>query len=994
MSERPAAVANAPDRDRSRRRVAGDHLLGLRVAMLRLRTLGGLSIESDRDSPSHVPEQRRQMALLALLALARDRCVSRDRLLGYLWPESDEARARHALAQALHALRRDLRCDALVLGTAELRLNPEAITSDAADFEDALDRHEPERAASLYRGPFLDGFHISNAPDFDRWADGERMRLGRQYRGALEALAAAAERRGDVSAAAGWWRRLAELDPLDGGSALGLMRALARAGDRVGALRYAHVHESLLREELDIAPEPAVAALVERLRTESAALRDDHDARASAADAASRGLVSPVSPPASAGDLPNAEEQPSAMVTRRAPFRSPLARWLILPAAAAIVGAAVVATALARRSSARAATVIAVGTIRQYGGTDTSNLTRALGDLLATNLARVPRLQVVSNTRMHELLGQLREHTAPEAAVARAARRAGATEMVEGTLYRLPDGSMRLNMQRVDLATGSVQSAYSVAGADPYVLADRSTAELAARFGVRVESLRVVDVTTGHPIAYRLYEEGLRAFYQYHDIAAAQRLFTAALVEDSTFAMAAYYAYLAESILDPQSSSEKNPHLAQAMRMADRATDRERLMLRAAWLQVWHDPSHLAVAETLVTRYPTEPDGRYWLGVGLMWSGDFLGSLAQLRRVVAMDSLSLRGATALCRACDAIHSIIDAYLNIDSVAAAERTAREYTRIRPRSADSWALLYNVLVAGGRYEEAQSVRRTLDRIEPTTPDARAFAQALIALRKGDFADADGLLAELERDTNSVWHADGAWYSAISLRYQGRVREALEVGRHNPVVAAQVLHEQGRWREAAALFDSVAQHPPFEPWQRGRVARHRAWYLTHSATARAAAGDTSTLAAIADSVEVIATQSAYGRDRRLHHHVRGLLLAARGRWSEAESMFRRALYSPTFGYTRTNLELGRVLLARRRPGEAIAILRPALRGSLEASNLYVTHTELHELLARAYDEAGQPDSAAAHYRWVVNAWRGADPQFRPRREVARRRLVALGR
>jgi hypothetical protein len=68
---------------------------------------------------------------------------------------------------------------------------------------------------------------------------------------------------------------------------------------------------------------------------------------------------------------------------------------------------------------------------------------------------------------------------------------------------------------------------------------------------------------------------------------------------------------------------------------------------------------------------------------------------------------------------------------------------------------------------------------------------------------------------------------------------------------------------------------------------------------------------------------------------------------------------------------------------------VLQSALRGPLEASNLYVTRTELHELLARAWEASGRPDSAAAHYRAVVAAWRQADPEFRARREAARARL-----
>jgi len=90
----------------------------------------------------------------------------------------------------------------------------------------------------------------------------------------------------------------------------------------------------------------------------------------------------------------------------------------------------------------------------------------------------------------------------------------------------------------------------------------------------------------------------------------------------------------------------------------------------------------------------------------------------------------------------------------------------------------------------------------------------------------------------------------------------------------------------------------------------------------------------------------------------------------------------------------ELARSLLALERPGEAVAVLQAALRGGLDASNLYVTRTELHELLAPGLRPAGMPDSPAVHYLAVAPAWSRADPPFKPRLAAARAWLARHGR
>ncbi|MEW5919075.1 MAG: BTAD domain-containing putative transcriptional regulator, partial [Gemmatimonadota bacterium] len=232
--------------------------------MVRLRTLGGLTIEN-HPFDEGIAAQRRPLALLAVLALAGPRGVSRDKIVALLWPDSDNERARNSLSQALTFLRRHFG-DEIVLGSGDLSLNSHVVTSDVAEFESHLAAGDLEAAANMYHGPFLDGVHIRNAPDFERWVDGERRRLQHSLGNVLDRLATAASDRGEYSVAVAWARKGANLAPTDSRAALSLMKALAASGDQAGALEHYRIHEALVRQDLDIAPDPTLQHFVSELR--------------------------------------------------------------------------------------------------------------------------------------------------------------------------------------------------------------------------------------------------------------------------------------------------------------------------------------------------------------------------------------------------------------------------------------------------------------------------------------------------------------------------------------------------------------------------------------------------------------------------------------------------------------------------------------------------------------------------------------------------------
>src|SRR5688500_10271708 len=145
--------------------------------VLRLKTLGALAVTRDGRSVAGAANQPRRLAMLALLARAGDGGVGRDRLIATLWPDIEEERARRNLTHALYALRRDLGDEDAIQGAKDLRLDTERIGVDVREFADAIAQGRLAHAASLYGGPFLDGFFLSGVPEFERWADDERQAL-------------------------------------------------------------------------------------------------------------------------------------------------------------------------------------------------------------------------------------------------------------------------------------------------------------------------------------------------------------------------------------------------------------------------------------------------------------------------------------------------------------------------------------------------------------------------------------------------------------------------------------------------------------------------------------------------------------------------------------------------------------------------------------------------------------------------------------------------
>jgi DNA-binding SARP family transcriptional activator/TolB-like protein len=825
--------------------------------MLRLRTLGALVLLDD-DRPVDGPmAQRRRLALLALLATA-DPGIGRDRLVGCLWPDQDEARARHTLSQWLHLLRRDLPEGAL-LGTDELRLDPRVVPSDVATFRAALARGETEAAVSAYGGAFLDGFVLPDAPGFDRWAEGERARLRRDWREAVRVLAG--RHGGDVMGAVELWRRLAGDDPTDAPTALSLMRALEAAGDRTGALAHARLHARLLADEFELAPDGAVEAYAAALRSAPPRVA------AVTSPAASQNVAPPpavpiVTAPVTNAGAPSLVDAVPVTASVSAPASPPVGRlrrrragWLL---GLALAGCAVAGGRYATIPGAQRATLLALltrgpGTLdpRRVVVAPLDDETRdaalgAFGEMAADwttqELMRDAELDVVdartavATARIVERFPRLLR--AGDRAIA-LARETGAGTVIAGRYYREGD-SVRVYAQLTDALTGKVQRSLG-----PLSGGRAELSQLAQRVGRRAAGLVAASVDTSRSGAglglipapsYDAYSEVRLAWERYYraDFPGAFAHTARAAALDSTYMVpllmqAIFHAEQREWAGVDSAVRAVTPHVSTLTRLEQAVHDMVRAQLagdqvgelRAAEELARQAPAsgesgahaaHVAVTagrpQAALARLATlDPERGVLLAVPFYWNW-MTAALHALGRHDKELRAARRGLTlhparnaSLLNLARALGPAGDA----DGVRDAARKART---------ERWegeAVRRRVLVEGSRelrahgharagaalLAEARALFAALPGDDPATLEARA----VLALEAGAWPEARTLAASLlARDSASL-----AGWGVLGIAAARQQDDALALRADSTLAATRIPFVQGRhalWRARLAV------------------------------------------------------------------------------------------------------------------------------------------------------------------------------------------------
>src|SRR2546429_257566 len=174
-----------------------------------------------------------------------------------LWPDVAAPQARHSLAQALTVLKEAVGRDHLVVQRASLGLVAGVVQVDVA----RLDVSETE-----IRGPFLDGFEVPGAVQFEQWKDEWRAKLMPRIRDCLVKQMDAGRRVGDFATVERHAQVLLDLDPLSEDAVRGFIEARAWVGDRSNALHAFARFEARLADELGAKPSAELVRIADLLR--------------------------------------------------------------------------------------------------------------------------------------------------------------------------------------------------------------------------------------------------------------------------------------------------------------------------------------------------------------------------------------------------------------------------------------------------------------------------------------------------------------------------------------------------------------------------------------------------------------------------------------------------------------------------------------------------------------------------------------------------------
>ncbi len=240
-----------------------DHLAKVKPPPLKISTLGEFEVQQgNRVISDQAWRQRKAGELFRLLLVSQHHRALREEVIESLWPDNSISAGQDLLHQATSALRKAVEPDLpnkfpsryLFVEGGYIRLElPPGSTVDFEMFEESIQQKNWELALTQYHGNLFPNDRYAD------WAVEPCERL--QQKAVLAGLAVAQQKleAGDAQKSLAACRYTLTLEPWQEEAVLLGMKACMMLNDRAAAIRLYKKLERILREELDVAPQPAIS---------------------------------------------------------------------------------------------------------------------------------------------------------------------------------------------------------------------------------------------------------------------------------------------------------------------------------------------------------------------------------------------------------------------------------------------------------------------------------------------------------------------------------------------------------------------------------------------------------------------------------------------------------------------------------------------------------------------------------------------------------------
>ena len=240
--------------------------------MIDIRLLGPPRVRVDGVDAPRLLMRRKNLTLFLYLACAGRKGRSQDQLIGVLWPDKPQEKARRSVIVALSTLRSCLGPEIILTEGGQSWIDPAVLRLDIEQLESLVRAEQWREANALIAtdAGFLEGFG-SDVSAYEDWLGTERRIWNRRIIDVRVHVAEEELRAGNARAAIVAAQQARRIDRLSEPAVSMLMRGLVLDGDRTGALAEYEAFVALLEQDLGTAPSANCVALAERIRRERGA---------------------------------------------------------------------------------------------------------------------------------------------------------------------------------------------------------------------------------------------------------------------------------------------------------------------------------------------------------------------------------------------------------------------------------------------------------------------------------------------------------------------------------------------------------------------------------------------------------------------------------------------------------------------------------------------------------------------------------------------------